>query len=188
MLRPNRHLPVFVLLILFILSFLYFTELRTLVTHHSLRFFPSLAPKTKENYCPSIWDTSPLPPIHHERQTCETVPSKLGDFDTQICLDRKACNTFTLRIQRTSPAACESFESLPDPSFLPKVNDWMRHEHGPDAFYIRTDGAQREAFVLSNYEGSCRYRFDIQLRNPGRVWMQGWWTQGVSSMFHCRAE
>lgn len=47
-------------------------------------------------------------------------------------------------------------------------------------FYLRTDGAERYALVLLEYEGSPYY-LDIQLKDLGDVNIQVWWiNQGFS--------
>lgn len=124
--------------------------------------------------CPTT-NSEPLP-IDHYRQICKTVPSALPDFSLQVCYENAVCNAFTLRIRRTSEAQCKEEEDGPDPSANATLSDWIRRERGPDAFLVRTDGAERIGTTWSTYEGECAYRFDIRLRNPGSVYLQAWQT------------
>jgi len=71
----------------------------------------------------------------------------------------------------------------PDPSEDPALTKWMREQRGPDAFYMRTDGAERYASVYSTYEGQCTYSFNIRLKNPGNVYVSIWWTYEVCLSF-----
>lgn len=125
--------------------------------------------------CPSPYDDG-RPPITHDGQNCEHIPSNNGAFDMELCYQPHACNEFTFRIKRTNLTACAESEEGPDPSLDPELSKWIRANRGPDAFLVRTDGAVRFATVSDTYEGNCSYAFDIRLKNPGTVYLQTWWT------------
>ncbi|KAJ7583977.1 hypothetical protein C8J56DRAFT_196072 [Mycena floridula] len=127
--------------------------------------------------CPSVHDIG-RPLLDHSDQKCTSLPSRLDQFEAQICIAPRTCNQFTLRIRRVDQAECLAAESLADPSFLPDLSHWMRTQRGPDSFYVRTDGAERYATVYGTYEGSCSYTYDLRLKNPGEILLQTWWTQG----------
>lgn len=137
-------------------------------------------------FCPSVYaQNASLPYIDHAQQECTPVNSKLPEFAAALCRVPDSCNAFTLRIWRTSELDCGVAEGAQDPfpSALSEVTQWMRRERGPDSFYVRTDGAQRTGTVYNSYEGNCNYIYDIQLRNPGDVYLQAWWTEEVSAYF-----
>jgi hypothetical protein len=100
-----------------------------------------------------------------------------------VCYTEGTCNQFTVRIRRTSAKECREQERTPDPSEDPALTRWMREQRGPDAFYIKTDGAERYASESAMYEGQCTYSFDVRLKNPGDTYMSIWWTYEVSLPF-----
>lgn len=114
--------------------------------------------------------------IDHSKQTCYPVPSKISHFGLELCYVADSCNEFTARITRTRPHECHEAELTPDPSKDRSISNWMRKERGPDAFYLRTDGAERYATVYSKYIGKCKYEFDVALKNAGQSYLQIWWT------------
>jgi energy-converting hydrogenase Eha subunit F len=128
--------------------------------------------------CPSVHDRG-RPPLSHKTQTCHSVPSKIPAFNLEVCYTQGTCNQFTTRITRTSAKECREAERTPDPFVDPALSTWMRKERGPDAFYLRTDGAERYASVYDTYEGQCTYSFDVRLKNPGKSYLQIWWTYEV---------
>jgi hypothetical protein len=140
-----------------------------------------LSPPHK-SHCPSVHDSG-RPPLHHSTQTCHSVPSKISAFKLEVCYTEGTCNQFTARISRTSQKECRDAENTPDPSEDPALSRWMRKERGPDAFYLRTDGAERYASIYNMYEGQCTYSFDVRLKNPGDTYLQIWWTYEVSLSF-----
>lgn len=151
------------------------------IPSHSLNWQSSLHFKAQlsnlifsTDACPSP-DSQP-PPILHDRQICRALPSATGqnDFALQLCVDPATCNAFTLRIERTSQSACQLAQSAPDPSESKALSDWVRNERGPDAFLMRTDGAERYGSTWSTYEGNCSYRFDVSLHNSGPVYLEVW--------------
>lgn len=130
--------------------------------------------------CPSVHDRG-RPPLVHETQTCYPVPSNHSSFALEVCYTPDTCNEFTARIGRTNQLECMEAEDTPDPSEDAGLTRWMREERGPDAFYLRTDGAERYASVYPTYEGKCAYSFDVRLKNPGDTYLQIWWTEEVRS-------
>ncbi|KAG8976795.1 hypothetical protein FRC05_003145 [Tulasnella sp. 425] len=94
----------------------------------------------------------------------------------ELCYSSHSCNEFTFRIKRTNSTACMESEGAPNPSLDPELSKWIKENRGPDAFLVRTDGAERFATVSDSYEGNCSYAFDIRLKNPGIVYLQAWWT------------
>lgn len=128
--------------------------------------------------CPSVHDSG-RPPLDHSTQSCYLVPSNHTSFALEVCYTPNTCNQFTARISRTSYEECQVAQDTPDPSEDAGITRWMREERGPDAFYLRTDGAERYASVLPGYEGNCKYHFDVRLKNPGDVYLQIWWTEQV---------
>jgi hypothetical protein len=103
------------------------------------------------------------------------MSSALPAFALELCHDPHLCNTFTLRIMRTDKDLCTEIE---DPARRLSEEDvldrWIKEIVGPDAFEIRTDGAERVGSTEAIYEGECQYRFDVQLRNAGPVYLSGW--------------
>lgn len=134
--------------------------------------------------CPSLHATKPSP-IAHDAQTCSAVPSTDPAFALTLCHDPRTCNAFTLRVARTNLALCSELEDarrrLSDDDELER---WIRAELGPDAFDLRTDGAERYASATPIYEGACRWRFDVQLRNAGPVLLSAWHTHEVRRVLH----
>lgn len=130
--------------------------------------------------CPSVHDKG-RPPLVHRTQTCYPVPSNHHSFALEICYTPDTCNQFTAHIARTSHRECQDAENAPDPSKDKALTRWMRNERGPDAFYLRTDGAERYASVYPTYKGKCSYSFDVRLKNPGDTYLQIWWTEEVHS-------
>ncbi|KZP13775.1 hypothetical protein FIBSPDRAFT_834647 [Athelia psychrophila] len=126
--------------------------------------------------CPSVYDAG-RPALDHSTQTCYPVPSNHTAFALEVCYAPDTCNQFTARISRTSHADCQAAEDTPDPSKDEGITRWMREKRGPDAFYLRTDGAERYASVLPEYDGGCKYHFDVRLKNPGDAYLQIWWTE-----------
>jgi hypothetical protein len=104
-------------------------------------------------------------------------------FELEVCYAEGTCNQFTLRIKRTSAEACREQEATPDPSEDPALTKWVREQRGPDALYMRTDGAERYASAYSTYEGQCTYSFDVRLKNPGDVYVSIWWEFEVCLSF-----
>ncbi|KIO33629.1 hypothetical protein M407DRAFT_231788 [Tulasnella calospora MUT 4182] len=125
--------------------------------------------------CPSPYDVG-RPPVTHDGQSCEHIPSNNDAFDMELCHQTYTCNEFTFRIRRTNLTACMASEGGPNPSLDPELSKWIRDTRGPDAFLVRTDGAERYATISDTYEGNCSYAFDIRLKNPGTVYLQVWWT------------
>jgi len=125
--------------------------------------------------CPSVYDVG-RPPLDRSAQTCHPVPSKIPLFELEVCYTEGTCNQFTVRIRRTSAKECNEQEQTPDPSEDPALTRWMRERRGPDAFYIKTDGAERYASESATYEGQCTYSFDVRLKNPGDTYVSIWWT------------
>lgn len=134
--------------------------------------------------CPSPYDVG-RSPIAHEGQGCKQITSNNDAFDMELCYSSHSCNEFTFRIKRTNSTACMESEGAPDPSLDPELSKWIKENRGPDAFLVRTDGAERFATVSDSYEGNCSYAFDIRLKNPGTLYLQAWWTFSVSLAFHC---
>jgi hypothetical protein len=129
--------------------------------------------------CPSVYDSG-RPPLDRSAQICHRVPSKIPLFELEVCYIEGTCNQFTVRIRRTSAKECREAENTPDTSKDPALSRWMREQRGPDAFYLRTDGAERYAKVYNTYEGQCTYSYDVRLKNPGDTYLQIWWTYEVS--------
>lgn len=147
------------------------------VTPHSLFRTPAFLGNTS-NGCPSVHIEPP--PIDHGKQTCTSMPSVDSKFALELCHEPAKCNSFTLRVRRKHQQYCKSIESAerkvsPDP----ELDAWIRRNLGPDTFEIRTDGAERVAGQAAVYEGDCRWRFDVQLRNAGPVWLSAWHTYEV---------
>ena len=113
-------------------------------------------------------------------RSCSSLPSLNTDFHLELCHDPTLCNSFSVNIRRVNASACQLAEGVAEPSTDPNLNTFMRNERGPDAFLIRTDGAERFASVWSKYNGSCAYTFDVDLRNAGDVYLQVWRTFQVS--------
>jgi len=132
--------------------------------------------------CPSVYDVG-RPPLDRSAQTCHPVPSKIPLFELEVCYTEGTCNQFTVRIRRTSAKECNEQEQTPDPSEDPALTRWMRERRGPDAFYIKTDGAERYASESATYEGQCTYSFDVRLKNPGDTYVSIWWTFEVGLPF-----
>lgn len=148
----------------------YYTEISKPL--HDLFYTPPLSP------CPSVHDIG-RPLVDHASQACYPVPSNHTSFSLEVCYTPDTCNQFTARISRTSQEECEEAEATPDPSEDAGITWWMRDKMGPDAFYLRTDGAERYASVTPEYEGGCSYAFDVRLKNPGDAYLQIWWTEQV---------
>lgn len=129
-------------------------------------------------YCPSPHETRP-PAIDHSQQTCQPLPSTDPEFALELCHDTRICNSFTFKVRRADEEACRTAEAHEDPSLEPRLNSWIRKTRGPEAFLIRTDGAQRYASTWSDYHGNCSYSFDVQLKNAGHVFLQAWHTFSV---------
>jgi hypothetical protein len=137
---------------------------------------------SSSSVCPSVYDTG-RPPLDRSAQTCHPVPSKIPLFELEVCYTEGTCNQFTVRIRRTSAKECREQERTPDPSKNPALTRWMRKQRGPDAFYIKTDGADRYASESAMYEGRCTYSFDVRLKNPGDTYVSIWWTFEVGLPF-----
>lgn len=156
-----------------------------LITTFSLRTsFPTFHyyPSSLSFSCPSVYDKG-RPPLDRAAQKCHPVPSKVPSFELEICYTEGTCNQFTLRISRTSAEECIEQEETPDPSEDPELTRWMREQRGPDAFYMKTDGAERYASEYATYEGQCKYSFDVRLKNPGDAYVSIWRTYEVSLLF-----
>lgn len=132
--------------------------------------------------CPSIYNIG-RPPLDRSAQRCYPVQAKIPLFELEICYTEGACNQFTMRISRTSAKECSEQEQTPDPSDDPALTKWVREQRGPDAFYIKTDGAERYASEFATYEGQCTYSFDVRLKNPGDIYVSIWWTYEVGPPF-----
>ncbi|KAL1715257.1 hypothetical protein EV715DRAFT_275970 [Schizophyllum commune] len=146
----------------------------SVLLHRHLEFMPPFLARLQSSGpdpCPSP-DLAALP-ILHDLQTCEEVPSALPEFRTELCRAPTSCSAFTLRIARTIPRACEAalVSNMHAPSDETQWEAWMEAERGPDGFYLRVDGAQRYATERAVHEGSCAYRMDVVLQNPGRVYL-----------------
>ena len=146
----------------------------SVLLHRHLEFMPPFLARLQSSGpdpCPSP-DLAALP-ILHDLQTCEELPSALPEFQTKLCRAPTSCSAFTLRIARTNPRACEAalVSNMYAPSDETQWEAWMEAERGPDGFYLRVDGAQRYATERAVHEGSCAYRMDVVLQNPGRVYL-----------------
>jgi hypothetical protein len=129
--------------------------------------------------CPTTL-TREIPPIDHARQRCTPMPSADPAFALSLCHDSARCNEFTLRISRTDSTSCRALEDGPRQLSLDADLDArIRRELGPDAFEIRTDGAERWGSAEAVYEGDCSWRFDVQLRAAGLVWLEAWHSYAV---------
>lgn len=118
--------------------------------------------------------------IDHNQQTCSAVPSADSAFELELCHEARKCNSFTLRVARTDRNLCSYLENTERKlSQDLELDAWIKHSVGPDVFEIRTDGAERVAGQEAAYEGDCRWRFDVQLRDAGPVWLTAWHTYQV---------
>jgi hypothetical protein len=151
-------------------------SLRT--AYHSFHYYPSPLLFA----CPSVYDTG-RPPLDRTAHKCHPVPSKVPLFELEVCYTEGTCNQFTLRVSRTSAKECSEQEQTPDPSEDPELTRWMREQRGPDAFYMKTDGAERYASEYATYEGQCTYSFDVRLKNPGDTYVSIWRTYEVGFPF-----
>ncbi|KAG8951341.1 hypothetical protein FRC00_007306 [Tulasnella sp. 408] len=176
----QRWLKVTTMSLLFttLASFLLFSKSKPPARFHLQDTLPSSLLSPPDS-CPSPYDVG-RPPMNREGQTCERIPSNNGVFGMELCRRPHTCNEFTFRIKRTNSTACTASEASPDPSRDPELSNWIKANRGPDAFLVRTDGAERYATVSDTYEGNCSYSFDIRLKNPGMVYLQVWWTFSVS--------
>jgi hypothetical protein len=124
--------------------------------------------------CPS--PDSPKRPQSEHTGNCRPLPSSDPAFAIELCEDYGECNSFSVRVRRTSAESCSHAESTADELIggEPSLRSWMKAERGPDAFWLRTDGAERYSDGWSVYEGDCSYRFDVALQNPGETIIQLW--------------
>jgi hypothetical protein len=177
-LSTRRALLICFLGLVLISAFSFHTPTSSYLSFNSFHYHLSPASSS----CPSVYDSG-RPPINRSALKCHTVPSKISSFELEVCYAKGTCNQFTFHIKRTSTEACREQEATPDPSEDPALTKWMREQRGPDAFYMRTDGAERYASVYSTYEGQCMYSFNIRLKNPGNVYVSIWWTYEVCLSF-----
>jgi hypothetical protein len=138
--------------------------------------------------CPNFHaPASAIPPIAHAHQTCSSIPSNTPDFAIQLCHDPNLCNAFTLRIRRSDEALCERTENDVKEQKLsndPVLDGYIKSTLGPDTFEILVDGAERLGMTVPTYEGGCRWRFDVQLRNAGPVYLKAWHLYEVGISIH----
>ncbi|KAG9012166.1 hypothetical protein FRB90_006815 [Tulasnella sp. 427] len=171
--RAQRAIAISVLLAIVVSFILSSNEKLPVRLHLHDGVFSSLLPTPHS--CPSPRDVG-RPAITRKGQNCINVPSKNDAFQLEVCFGSQTCNEFTFRTKRTNFTSCEESEATPDPSNDPELSKWIKDNRGPDAFLVRTDGAERFATVSDTYEGNCSYAFDIRLKNPGPVYLQTWWT------------
>jgi hypothetical protein len=168
--RPRARLYVTLVLVSLLLLLLSRSDLAD-TSDVVLSIFPAKIHGTR---CPQLHGGDPPSP-DHDAQICSIMPSADPAFALELCHDPTVCNAFTLRIARTDLALCEDME---DPwrvlSEDRTLDEYIKQELGPDAFELFTDGAERAAATHPFYEGRCRYRFDMSLRNAGPVWLRAY--------------
>ncbi|EJU05038.1 hypothetical protein DACRYDRAFT_104927 [Dacryopinax primogenitus] len=120
--------------------------------------------------CPS--PTGPLSPFPSTGYTCQPLTSQNPTFDISLC--SYSCNTFSLHISRPS-SSCSGAEWTV--SSDPRLDRYIKRFLGPDAFLLRTDGAERGVWNSPTRfsQETCVYEWDVQLRNGGAAWAQVWW-------------
>jgi hypothetical protein len=171
--------------LILLISFIFFSLLVFRHPDTILKSIPSriyaLSPYSASAFsgCPDIHAAGSLPPINHHAQTCSPVVSASDDFSLSVCHDPTTCNAFTLHIIRSDPTTCAEVEATRILSSDPELDEWIRTKLGPDSFEILTNGAERMHSALATYEGGCKWRFDIQLWNAGRFWVNVWHTYEV---------
>jgi hypothetical protein len=132
--------------------------------------------------CPQLHDTDIPGPSGHVAQQCYNVPSAARNFALELCHAPRECNAFALHIARTDTSQCAEMETREGALSADHTLNAMIRAGGPDAFELFTDGAERAALTDPVYEGACRYRFDVSLRNAGPVWLRGFHTHEVGGV------